>query len=348
MHIFITGTAGFIGSFLTKALIAEGHRVFGIDSVNDYYDPQLKLDRLKACGIGEIRPGRSQVSTVLPGYRFMQANLCDKKMLTEIFREQHFDCAVNLAAQAGVRYSLQNPDSYVHNNVEGFMHLLEACRHYGCKRLLYASSSSVYGNDTEVPFRETARVDHPVSIYAATKKSNELMAYTYSQLYGIETTGLRFFTVYGPYGRPDMAPFLFADAIRCGRTVKIFNRGELFRDFTYIDDIVAGIVSIIRQKELIRREVPGVPAVIYNIGHGSPVPLMDFIRTIEKYMGREAVKEYVGMQPGDVYRTWADTTRLKEDFGYTPTTSLEEGIKRFISWFRSYYGKNDETRSSSQ
>lgn len=339
MHIFITGTAGFIGSFLTKALIADGHRVFGIDSINDYYAPQLKLDRLRMCGIKDIRPEQPQDSTTLTGYRFMQADLCNKKMLMELFRKQRFDCAVNLAGQAGVRYSIENPDSYVRNNVEGFMHLLEACRHYGCRRLLYASSSSVYGNDTEVPFSENVRTDHPVSIYAATKKSNELMAYTYSQLYNIETIGLRFFTVYGPYGRPDMAPFLFADAIRCGRTIKIFNRGELFRDFTYIDDIVTGIAKIIRRNGLVREDVPGIPAVIYNIGHGSPVPLMDFIRTIEKYMECEALKEYVGMQPGDVYRTWADTSRLKEDYDYILTTSLEEGISQFIGWFRQYYGK---------
>lgn len=337
MHILITGSAGFIGSFLTEALVRKGHQVFGIDSLNNYYDPRLKSDRLARCGITAIRPDYPIPSSTLAGYTFQHSDLCDKEILDRLFRDYSFDCVVNLAAQAGVRYSLKNPDAYVQSNVQGFMNLLEACRHHSCPKLIYASSSSVYGNDTEVPFKETARVDHPISIYAATKKSNELMAYTYSHLYGIQTIGLRFFTVYGPYGRPDMAPFLFADAIQHDREIKIFNRGDLARDFTYIDDIVAGVVQIIDCPEKARCETPGIPAVIYNIGHGSPVRLMDFIHTIEKYMKKEAIKNYVGMQPGDVYQTWADTSRLKEDFGYTPSTTLEEGIKQFITWFKNYY-----------
>jgi len=336
MQVLVTGSAGFIGFHLVKALCNQGIKVYGIDSLNHYYDVNLKYARLKECGISFSGDEKKYVSNSLPGYQFRQTDLCDKVSLENIFKENHFDCIVNLAAQAGVRYSLTNPETYVENNVVGFLNLLEVCRHHPGKKLIYASSSSVYGNGQEVPFQENARVDHPVSIYAATKKSNELMAYTYSWLYGLQTIGLRFFTVYGPWGRPDMAPVLFAQAIRQGAPIKVFNNGNLSRDFTYIDDIVEGIVQMLSRPELVREDTPGVPAVIYNIGHGSPIKLMDFIRLLEQNLGCEAQKEFVGMQPGDVYQTWADTTKLREDYGYTPTTPLETGIKKFAEWFKTF------------
>lgn len=337
MQILVSGVAGFIGSFLAEALLLQGHQVYGIDSVNDYYDTSIKYDRLKKCGITPGTYGQIVSSDIYPSYQFQQLDLCDKENLNAVFQNNKFDCVINLAAQAGVRYSLKNPHAYLESNIIGFLNILEACRYYSCARLIYASSSSVYGNDTDIPFKETARVDHPVSMYAATKKSNELMAYTYSYLYQIHTIGLRFFTVYGPYGRPDMAPMLFAKAIDRNEPIHIFNNGNLSRDFTYIDDIVKGITTIVAQPEKARKEVAEIPAVIYNIGHGSPIKLLDFIHLLEKHLGKEAQKEYVGMQPGDVYQTWADTTRLKEDYHYIPATSLEEGIKKFADWYKTYY-----------
>lgn len=341
MQVLITGAAGFIGYFLSQKLIENQLNVYGIDSLNDYYDVTLKKARLQKCGIYPVQTGKACPSTLYPNYIFNSINLCDKVELEKLFQHFHFDCVINLAAQAGVRYSLINPDSYIQNNVEGFMNLLEACRKFNCPRLIYASSSSVYGNSTEVPFKETAQTDRPVSIYAATKKSNELMAYTYSALYGLQTTGLRFFTVYGPYGRPDMAPMLFAHAIRKNETIKIFNNGKLARDFTFIDDIVEGITKIITTPNVKHLLQPGIPASVYNIGHGSPVKLLDFIDLLEKNFGKTVQKEFVDMQPGDVYQTWADTTHLKEDFGYHASTPLEEGIKQFVVWYNQYYGKNN-------
>lgn len=334
MQVLITGSAGFIGFYLSKALSSLGIQVYGIDSLNHYYDVRLKHARLKECGIIAEEYGKEINSALYPDYTFCQLDLCDKEKLEKIFASHSFDCIINLAAQAGVRYSLTNPDTYVESNVVGFLNLLELCRKYSCPRLIYASSSSVYGNSKEVPFREDARVDHPISIYATTKKSNELMAYTYSWLYKIQTIGLRFFTVYGPWGRPDMAPILFARSILQNIPIKIFNNGDLSRDFTYIDDIIAGIVKIVKHRELMREDTPGVPAVIYNIGHGAPVQLMDFIHLLEQNLNQKARKEYVGMQPGDVYQTWADTGKLKEDYNYIPDTSLEEGIKLFANWFK--------------
>lgn len=341
MHILITGTAGFIGSFLTESLCSQGHSVYGIDCLNDYYEVSLKKARLKKCGIENVQEGREIQSVTLPAYTFLQTDLCDSGSMIRIFEKHRFDCVINLAAQAGVRYSLTNPAAYIHSNIDGFSHLLELCRRYKCPRLIYASSSSVYGNSPHVPFQESEQVDHPVSLYAATKKSNELMAYTYSHLYGIQTIGLRFFTVYGPYGRPDMAPILFANAISRNESIRIFNNGNLARDFTYIDDIVEGVVKITLHPESAREDVPGVPAVIYNIGHGSPMNLMEFVHLLEVQMGQIARKEFVGMQPGDVYQTWADTHKLKEDFQYVPSTTLEEGIKRFAAWYKAYYQTND-------
>lgn len=337
MNIIVTGTAGFIGYHLVRTLLASGHTVYGVDSINNYYDVGLKLDRLRECGIEEPRPGEEIVSGKYPGYTFCQLDLCDAGALNRIFASHEFDCTVNLAAQAGVRYSLTHPESYAQSNVVGFLNLLEACKAHGCKRVIYASSSSVYGDSASVPFKETDNVDHPISVYAATKKSNELMAFAYAHLYRIETIGLRFFTVYGPYGRPDMAQMLFANAIRNDEVIRVFNNGNLSRDFTYIDDIVAGIEKIVSTPTTRREDIPGTPATIYNIGHGTPVSLMDFIRLLEKNMGKEARKEFVEMQAGDVYQTWADTTRLEEDYGYKPGVSLETGIARFAEWFKNYY-----------
>ncbi len=337
MQILITGCAGFIGYHLSKALSTQGIKVYGIDSLNHYYAITLKHARLRECGIQNVSYGQEKTSTLYPSFRFQQIDLSDKKALENIFQSNHFDCIVNLAAQAGVRYSLTHPETYIESNITGFLNLLELCRQYHCKRLIYASSSSVYGNCQEVPFKESCRVDHPISIYAATKKTDELMAYTYSWLYQLQTIGLRFFTVYGPWGRPDMAPILFARSIRDKQPIKVFNNGNLSRDFTYIDDIIEGIIKIINRQELVREDTPGVPAVIYNIGHGSPVCLMDFIHLLEENLGQEAQKEFVGMQPGDVYQTWADTSRLREDYNYTPATSLEDGIKQFAEWFKTFH-----------
>lgn len=337
MRILITGSAGFIGYHLVRKLLEQGVEVCGIDSLNHYYDVSLKKARLRACGIQEIPSESGRISASYPNYRFFSIDLCDKNALEQFFSCHTFDLVVHLAAQAGVRYSLEHPESYIDSNVSGFLNLLECCRQSGRPRLVYASSSSVYGNAQEVPFREDARTDCPQSIYAVTKKANEWMAYTYSSLYRIPTIGLRFFTVYGPWGRPDMAPILFANAIRKGRPIRIFNNGNLSRDFTYIDDIVAGICKIIGKPGAVREDVPGVPSVIYNIGRGSPVRLMDFIGLLEQNIGKKARKLFVGMQAGDVYQTWADTTKLQHDYGYVPATSLEKGIHEFAEWYRSFY-----------
>lgn len=339
MNILVTGTAGFIGFYLVQKLLNTGHTVYGIDSINDYYDITLKHDRLLECGIDHPEPGKEIVSSKNTRYTFCQLDLCDAPAINTLFKTHDFDCVVNLAAQAGVRYSLSHPESYVQSNVIGFLNLLEACRNSICKKLIYASSSSVYGNNPSVPFKETDNVDHPISIYAATKKSDELMASTYSYLYKIQTIGLRFFTVYGPFGRPDMAPMVFANAIEQDEKIRIFNKGNLSRDFTYIDDIVTGIEKIVSTPDMQREDVPGVPSTIYNIGHGTPVQLMDFVHLLEQHLGKEAKKEFVGMQAGDVYQTWADTSRLLEDYGYAPQISLETGIAEFARWFKTYYKK---------
>ena len=315
MNVLVTGTAGFIGFYLVQKLLDAGHTVYGIDSINHYYDVALKHDRLHACGIDHPVPSKEIISSRNTNYTFCQLDLCDAEAIHTLFDTHAFDCVVNLAAQAGVRYSLKHPESYVQSNVMGFINLLEACKKTSCKKFIYASSSSVYGNNQSVPFKETDAVDHPISIYAATKKSDELMANAYAHLYGIQTIGLRFFTVYGPLGRPDMAPMLFANAIQHDEVIRIFNNGNLSRDFTYIEDIVTGIEKIVSTPGILREDVPGTPATIYNIGHGTPIQLMDFVQLLEKNLGKEARKEFVGMQPGDVYQTWADTTRLQEDYG---------------------------------
>lgn len=334
MKVLVTGAAGFIGSYTVKALAGQGNEVVGLDNINSYYDVQLKYDRLAESGIEKERVAdRAAVqSSVFPSYRFIKLDLTDREGLTRLFETERFDVVVNLAAQAGVRYSIENPYAYIESNVVGFLNLLECCRHYPVQHLVYASSSSVYGLNEKIPYSETDKADTPVSLYAATKKSNELMAHAYSKLYNIPTTGVRFFTVYGPWGRPDMAPCLFMKAILNGEPIKVFNNGQMRRDFTYIDDIIEGLMKIIAHPS--KKEIP---FYIYNIGNSAPVELMDFISVIEKTAGKTAVKQMMGMQPGDVVCTYADTSRLEEDFGYKPATSIEEGIGKFYDWYVKYF-----------
>lgn len=339
MKILVTGAAGFIGSRLAYTLAQRGDEVVGLDCINDYYDVRLKIGRLAECGI--TRPAdffyddEMVQSSLFPNYRFIRTDLTHREMMNRLFEEEQFDKVVNLAAQAGVRYSITHPYAYLDSNLVGFMNVLECCRHHGVKYLVYASSSSVYGLNSKVPFSEDDPVDTPVSLYAATKKANEMMAHSYSKLYGLPTTGLRFFTVYGPWGRPDMAPMLFAKAISGGEPIKVFNHGDLSRDFTYIDDIVGGTLQVIDRMPVAEACPNGVPWRVYNIGCSSPVKLMDFISEIEQALGVEAQKEFLPMQPGDVYQTYADTTHLEQDMGYKPSISLHEGIGRFIEWYMS-------------
>lgn len=333
MKILVTGVAGFIGHKLVKTLAADGAEIVGIDNINDYYSPSLKYARLADTGIRaeDIAAGGMASSHTLPGYRFVKMDLTDRDSLTRLFGAERFTHVCNLAGQAGVRYSIENPYSYVQSNVVGFLNLLECCRNHGVSHLVYASSSSVYGMSATVPFRETDRTDSPVSLYAATKKSDEVMAYAYSKLYGIQTVGLRFFTVYGPWGRPDMAPIKFMKAIANGDEIQVYNHGDMLRDFTYIDDIVEG-VRLVLQSECI----DDVPARIYNIGHCAPVKLLDFIHAIEEVVGRKARMRMMDMQPGDVTRTYADCSRLEHDFGYCPSTTLHEGLARLYAWYKDY------------
>lgn len=343
MKILVTGAAGFIGYHLTNSLLKEGFEVVGIDNINNYYSTDLKFARLKEAGISEeaINWHQKVVSSKNPGYAFYRINLEDRDEMNRLFETEKFDLVCNLAAQAGVRYSIENPHAYIQSNIVGFANILEACRHNNIKHLVYASSSSVYGNNKKMPLSTSDFVDNPISLYAATKKSNELMAHTYSHLYGFPTTGLRFFTVYGPWGRPDMAYFLFTKNILSGKSIKVFNQGDLYRDFTYIDDIVEGIVKILKRPPLAPpkgEDTESCPYKVYNIGNSSPVKLMDFIDTIEKALGQEAKKEFHDMQPGDVYKTFADVSDLEKDFDYAPNTSLEKGIEEFVKWYNSYYG----------
>ncbi len=335
MNILVTGAAGFIGYFTSLRLLKEGHRVVGIDNINDYYSTALKFDRLKELGIAQVDAEQNNMrchSEIYPQFNFYKIDISDADVLEQLFERETFDVVCNLAAQAGVRYSIENPKAYVESNIVGFVNILECCRHHNIDHLVYASSSSVYGQNEKIPFSTDDRVDHPISLYAASKKSNELMAHTYSHLYNFATTGLRFFTVYGPWGRPDMAYFLFCEAIRQQNPIKVFNKGKLERDFTYIDDIVEGIVRIIL-KDTAQRE----PYKLYNIGNNKSVNLLDFIDTIEKEMGKETAKEYVEMQAGDVYKTWADVDALIKDYNYHPNTDLATGIKYFVEWYKNYY-----------
>ena len=342
MKILVTGTAGFIGFHLVQNLLRLGHQVVGIDNINDYYDPQLKFARLKEAGISQDAENwhKKITSETNSNYSFVRMNLEEKTEINQLFTEKKFDAVCNLAAQAGVRYSIENPDAYIISNVVGFMNILEACRHNNIQHLVYASSSSVYGNSKKMPLSTEDRVDNPISLYAATKKSNELMAHTYSHLFGIPTTGLRFFTVYGPWGRPDMAYFLFTKAIQEGKSINVFNNGDLYRDFTYIDDIVEGVAKIIEKPPLTPPKGEDRENYkVYNIGNSSPVQLMNFIETIEKALGKKAEKVFKEMQPGDVYKTFADVSDLENDFDYAPNTPLEKGIGEFVKWYARYYKK---------
>lgn len=331
MNILVTGAAGFIGYFLSRRLLDMGHSVTGIDEINDYYSPRLKTARLARLGVtGETDYAVCAKSASHPGFRFIRLRLEDREGLEKLFAEGAFDVAVNLAGQAGVRYSLENPFSYVESNVYGFVNLLECCRRHPVKHLLFASSSSVYGGNEKTPFNEEDPVNTPVSLYAATKRCDELIAHVYAHLYRIPSTGLRFFTVYGPWGRPDMAPVLFARAILAGKPIKVFNNGNLSRDFTYIDDIIESVVRLIDHAP----EGP-VPTDIYNVGCGHPMALMDFISILEDSLGRKAEKIMMPMQKGDVYQTWADTSKLQKLTGFAPSTPLAEGIRRFAEWYLS-------------
>ena len=333
MKILVTGAAGFIGSTLSLRLLARGDEVVGLDNLNDYYSVQLKLDRL----------ARLQAQ---PNFRFAKLDVADREGMGALFVAEKFDRVIHLAAQAGVRYSIQNPHAYVDSNLVGFINVLEGCRHAKVQHLTYASSSSVYGGNTKLPFSEHDSVDHPVSLYAATKKANELMAHTYSHLYGLPTTGLRFFTVYGPWGRPDMALFLFTKAILEGRPIDVFNHGHMQRDFTYVDDIVEGVVRvndrIATPDPDYRAEAPdpgtsNVPYRVFNIGNHNPVPLLDFIGAVEQALGRTAQKNLLPLQDGDVPATYADVDTLNDWVGFTPATSIRDGIGRFVAWYREYY-----------
>ena len=348
MKILVTGTAGFIGSYVAEKLLERGDEVIGLDNINDYYDVNLKYGRLLKAGIHkkDIAWYKLVQSCQYPKYRFIRMNLEDRQAMQMLFANEGFHRVCHLAAQAGVRYSISNPYTYIDSNVNGFLNILEGCRHNTVQHLVYASSSSVYGLNGQVPFSEKDGIAHPVSLYAATKKSNELMAHTYSHLYNIPSTGLRFFTVYGPWGRPDMSPFLFADAILHGRPIKVFNNGNMLRDFTYIDDIVEGVLRVADSipegnqcwdAEVADPSMSCAPYKIYNIGNSRPVKLMDFIRAIEMSIGREADKIYLPMQPGDVYQTYADTSSLSREIGFQPNTSLEAGVKETISWYKEFY-----------
>jgi UDP-glucuronate 4-epimerase len=345
--ILITGTAGFIGFHLVRRLLKEGHQIVGLDNINDYYDINLKYARLAETGIyavdetdhtggknrkfKEITFGKIIQSITSPDYRFIRLNLEDKSEINQLFSKEKFDYIVNLAAQAGVRYSIDNPEAYIQSNIVGFFNIMEACRHYPVKHLVYASSSSVYGANAKIPFSETDRVDNPVSLYAATKKSNELMAYSYSHLYKIPTTGLRFFTVYGPWGRPDMSPILFANAITHGKPISVFNNGEMQRDFTYIDDITEVVTRVI---SIIPDNTPAYR--LLNIGNGVPVNLMVFIETLELFLGTQAEKKFLSMQPGDMVCTWADTEQIHRVVNYKPKTEINEGVGNFTKWFKGW------------
>lgn len=335
MKILVTGAAGFIGFHTINHLLNNGDTIIGIDNINDYYDTALKYDRLKQIGIENIPDSTLINSHIHSDFYFQKIDISDRQVMADLFKKEQFDVVIHLAAQAGVRYSIENPNAYIDSNIVGFMNILEGCRHNKVQHLIYASSSSVYGMNAKVPFSEDDQVDNPVSLYAATKKANELMAHTYSHLYQLPTTGLRFFTVYGPWGRPDMAPMLFATAISTDKPIKVFNHGDMKRDFTFIDDIVKGVISLINKKPTDKNEKPFYQ--ILNIGNSTPVDLMEFIHIIEDKIGKKAQLDMYPMQAGDVKVTYADTTNLTKLTGYKPSTTLDVGIASFIDWYKEYY-----------
>ena len=332
MKILISGAAGFIGFHLAKKLVSQGHTIVGIDNLNTYYEVQLKIDRLKELGVEiQLEELPLKKNREKDNFSFHQIDLTDEEKLNELFSTSGIDLVINLAAQAGVRYSIENPKAYINSNVVGFINILECCKKCNIKELIYASSSSVYGNSDKSPFEETDHVDNPISIYAATKKSNELMAHVYSHLFNIKTIGLRFFTVYGPWGRPDMAPFLFTKAILNNNPINVFNNGDLMRDFTFIDDVVGGIEAVIHKMDAFEKYE------IFNIGNNKPVALKDFIDAVETSCGKEAIKVMFPMQEGDVYKTYASIDKLNQLTGYSPETNIREGIHKFVSWYKEYY-----------
>lgn len=343
--ILVTGTAGFIGFHLVKALVETGGTVVGLDNINDYYDVDLKLARLNETGIRQkdLDSGAPVQSSKYKPYSFVKLDLEDKENLIGLFDREKFDLVVNLAAQAGVRYSFSHPDAYIGSNIQGFLNVLEACRHHPVEHLVFASTSSVYGLNEEMPFSVHQNTDHPASLYAASKKSNELMAHAYSHLFGIPATGLRFFTVYGPWGRPDMALFIFTRALLAGEPINVHNEGRMERDFTYVDDIVRGVIRVMGSPARPATGGVGDPALssapyrIYNIGNSRPVKLMDFIRAIEDELGKKARMNLIPIQPGEVEKTWADVSDLDGQFGYAPDTPIREGVKKFIDWYRGFY-----------
>lgn len=356
MKILVTGAAGFIGFHLTKRLVKEGHLVIALDNINDYYSTQLKYDRLAQLGLfkDSFVDEKLVQSTLNKNLYFIKADLENKDVIDNLFVEEHFDIVVNLAAQAGVRYSLKDPYRYIDSNITGFLNLLEAARHHSLKHFIYASSSSVYGANTNMPFSTKDNVDHPMSLYAASKKANELMAHTYSNLFKVPTTGLRFFTVYGPWGRPDMALFLFAKAMIEQKPIDVFNHGKMERDFTYIDDIIESIVRLIPKPPSADREWSGdnpdpsssfAPYRIFNIGNSNPVKLMDFISEIEKQLSLKSQKNMLPIQPGDVPKTWADVDDLFKYIDFRPEVGIEEGIAEFIDWYQSYFNPIEQTES---
>jgi UDP-glucuronate 4-epimerase len=333
--ILVTGAAGFIGFHLCQQLLEKGYSVIGLDNLNNYYDVSLKFDRLATLGIAIQEASYYNElcqSEKHPHFEFIQLKLEDRANLPKIFQNNRIDIVCNLAAQAGVRYSIENPEVYLDTNITGFLNVLQCMREFEVSKIVYASSSSVYGNSDEVPFKEDQSVDLPISVYAATKKTNELLAHTYSHLFGIQSIGLRFFTVYGPWGRPDMAMHLFADAITKNKPIKVFNNGDLSRDFTYIDDIVEGVIATL-ENDLPEKAKYG----IYNIGNSKPVKLLNFIEALEHSFGKNAIKEMYPMQPGDVQQTWADVSDLQRDFGYSPSTDIQSGIDAFVKWYKDYY-----------
>ncbi|RFM28441.1 NAD-dependent epimerase [Deminuibacter soli] len=348
MKILVTGSAGFIGFHLTGRLLAAGYEVTGVDNINDYYDVTLKYNRLAQHGIAKehIEWNVPVVSASHPNYRFIQLDIAEPQPMQALFVGGSFDVVVNLAAQAGVRYSLINPYVYTHSNVNGFLNVLEGCRATGVKHLVYASTSSVYGLNADMPLSVHQPTEHPISLYAATKKANEMMAHSYSHLFGLPTTGIRFFTVYGPWGRPDMALFLFTKAILSDKPIQVFNNGDMIRDFTYVDDIVAGINSIIERPPVANpgwnavtpdSATSSAPYKIVNIGNSHPVKLIDYIEALEKALGKTAIKQMMPMQPGDVSATHADVKELVEEYGYQPSIDVNEGVRRFVSWYKEYF-----------